>query len=59
LTNKEEYEDPQKINIPETEDHCKVEGLQIENLDITAPLKTKQVNISTEVEPKFTKIGDY
>ena len=23
------------------------------------PLKTKQVNIGTEAEPKFTKIGDY
>jgi len=28
-------------------------------LDITAPLKTKQVNIGTKAESKFAKIGDY
>lgn len=27
----EEYEDPRNINIPETEGHRKVEGLQIED----------------------------
>lgn len=31
----------------------------IENLGITVPLKIKQVNIGTEEEPKFAKIGDY
>lgn len=56
---KEEDEDPQNINIPETEGHYEVEGPQIENPDITAPLKTKQVNIGMEAEPKFAKIGDY
>lgn len=56
---KEEDKDPQKINIPETEGHNKVEGKQIENPDVTVPLKMKQVNIGMEVEPKFVKIGDY
>jgi len=28
-------------------------------MDITASLKTKQVNIGTKLEPKFTKVGDY
>jgi len=59
VTTKEEDEDPQKINIPETEGHCEVKGLQIENPAITVPLKTKQVNIGMEVEPKVTKIIDY
>ena len=54
-----EDEDPLKINIPEIEGHHEVEGPQIENPDITAQLKTKQVNIATEVDPKFVKIGDY
>jgi len=54
-----EDEDPRNINILEAEGHHEVEGPQIENSDITAPLKTKQVNIGTEAEPKFAKIGDY
>ena len=48
-----------KINIPKIEGHREVQELQIENPDITASLKTKQVNISTNAEPKFMKIGDY
>jgi len=28
-------------------------------MDITASLKTKQVNIGTKLEPKFAKVGDY
>lgn len=59
LTTKEEDGDPRNINIPKAKGHHKVEGPQIENLDITTPLKTKQVNIGTEVEPKFANIGDY
>ena len=59
VTAEEEYEDLRKFNIPEIEGYHEVEGPQIENPDITAPLKKKQVNISTEAEPKFMKIGDY
>jgi len=59
VTDEVEDEDPQKINIPEIEGHRKVQGLQIENPNITMSLKMKQVNIGTEAEPKFTKIGDY
>ena len=40
---KDEDEDPQKINIPQMEGHCEVQGPQIENPDITAPVNTKQV----------------
>lgn len=52
-------EDPWKINIPETEGYHKVRGPLIEDPDITAPLKTKQVNIGMEAEPKYTTLGDY
>ena len=59
LTAKEEEEDIRNINIPKTEGHRKVEGMQIENLDISTSLKTQQVNIGIEAEPKFAKIGYY
>lgn len=59
MTVEEEDEDPRNINIPEAKGHRKVEGLQMENHNITAPLKTKQVNIGTKVKLKFAKIGDY
>ena len=59
MTIEEEDKDPKKINIPETEGHYEVEGLQVESLDITTLLKTRQVNIGTEAKPKFAKIGDY
>ena len=39
VTVEEEYEDPRKVNIPETEGHHEVEGPQIKNPDITVPLK--------------------
>ena len=42
--------DPWTIDIPETEGYCKVWGPSIEDPDIIAPLKTKQVNIDIEVE---------
>lgn len=59
VTTEKEYEDPKKINILETEGHCKVEGPQIEDPYITMPMKTRQVNIGTEAEVKFANIGDY
>ena len=59
VTIEEEDEDPQKINIPETEGHHEVQGPQIEKPNITALVRTKQVNIGTKAEPKFTNIGDY
>jgi len=37
----EEDKDPWKINIPKTEGHREVQGPQIENPDIIAPVKTK------------------
>ena len=40
-----EGEDLRNINIPKMEGHHEVEGPQIENLDITAMLTTRQVKI--------------
>lgn len=59
MTTEEEEEDPRNINVPETEGQREVKGPKSENLDILEPLKTRQVNIGSKVEPKFEKIGDY
>lgn len=59
MTAEEEDEYWRNINILEVEGHREVEGPQIENLDIFEPLKTKKVNIGTEAEVKFARIGDY
>ena len=59
MTSEGENEDTRNIDISKAKCHREVEGLQIENLDITVPLKTKQVHIGIEAEPKLTKIGDY
>jgi len=59
VTTEEEDEDPRNIHIREAEGHREVEGPQIENPDITAPLKTRQVNIGTEAALKFVNVGDY
>ena len=50
---------PRNINIRETEGCCEVWGPPIEDPDIIAPLKTKQVNIGIDVEPKYAILGDY
>jgi len=48
VTAEVEDEDPWKINISGIEGHREVQGLQIENPDITALVKIKQVNIGTQ-----------
>ncbi len=42
VTTEDEDEDLWKINIPEI-GHCEVRGPHIENLDITTPVRTKQM----------------
>lgn len=56
VTTEEEDEDLKNINILETKGHCEVEGENIENHDITMPLKRKKLNIGIEVELKFVKM---
>lgn len=55
----EDDEDPWKNKIPESEGCHEVQRPLIEDPDITAPLKQKQVNIGTEAEPKYSTLGDY
>jgi len=55
----EEEDDPRKINIPETEGEREVEGPQTQNPDVIDLLKTRQVNIGSNEEPKFMEIGEY
>ena len=55
----EDDEDLRKVNIPKTEGYRKVQGPFIEDTDITALVKMKQVNISIEAEPKYATLGDY
>eukprot|EP00253_Pinus_taeda_P006591 PITA_06591 len=52
-------DDPRNINIPEKEGSHEVRGPTIKDPDITAPLKTKQVNIGTEEQPKYATLADY
>ena len=59
MTDEGEDEDPRNIIIPEMKGNYEIEGLRIENPDITASLKARQVNIGIEAEPKFSKIRDY
>lgn len=59
VTTEEEDKDSRNIRIWEIEGHREVEGPQIENPDIIVPLITRQVNIGTEAELMFAKIGDY
>lgn len=49
----------QKLAFHETKGYRKVEGPLIEDPDITAPVKMKQVNIGTEAKPKYAMLGDY
>lgn len=55
----EDDEDLWNINISETEGSREVRGPPLEDPNITALLKTKQVNIGTEAEPKYATLGDY
>jgi len=55
----EDDEDSQNINISETKGSREVREPSLEDPDITALLKMKQVNIGTEVEPKYATLGNY
>ena len=41
----DEDDDPHKINIPKSEEHCEVHGPAFESPEVTHPLKTRKVNI--------------
>jgi len=52
----DDEDDPGNINIPEFEGSHEVRYPEIEDPDIMTPLKTKQVNIGTEEEPKYATL---
>lgn len=52
-------EDSRNINIPKLEGQREVAGPEVEIPNITQPINTKQVNISSEAKPKFMCIGYY
>lgn len=55
----EEDEDPSNIDIKELEGHHEVNDPEIEMLDMMKPLKTRKVNIGSEVESKYATIRYY
>ena len=55
----DEDEDPRSINIPKLEGTCDVDGLKLQILAITDPIKIKNINIGTYTEPNLASIGDY
>ena len=59
VTMEEGNEDPQNINIPKSEGLREVAGPNVEIPDISQLVKTKRVNIGSEVEPKIVHICDY
>lgn len=59
VNTEEDDKDPRKVDIPETEGYREVQGPLIEDPNITALVKTKQVNIGTEAEPKYVMLGNY
>jgi len=55
----EDDDDPRNINIMEIKGSREVCGPAIKDPNITMPMKTKQVNIGMEEEPKYATLGDY
>jgi len=55
----DDEDDLQNANNLESEGSCEVRRPEIEDHDMMVPLKTKQVNIRTEAEPKYAMLGDY
>ena len=59
ITIKECDEDPQNVFIPESEGERTIAGPPLQTVDVTKPLKLREVNIGTTEQPKLAKIGDY
>jgi hypothetical protein len=57
---KEEHdkEDPRNVKVPEIEGEWVVEGLELESVVYTQPIRTRKVNIGMTENPKFAQIGD-
>ena len=55
----DEDENPQDINIPEFEGSHTVVGPPLECPEVTAKLRSKEINIELEAELKLASIRDY
>ena len=55
----DEDDEPCNINIPESKGTREIQGPELEIPEITEKVKSKQINIETEADPKFSYIGDY
>ena len=51
--------DPINVNIPESKGERAVVGPSFGMVDVTKPVKLKEVKNGTEDQPKLAKIGDY
>lgn len=52
-------DDPRNVIISESEGERAVAGPALGMVDVTKPLKLKEVNIGTEQQPKLANIWDY
>ena len=59
ITGESDDNDPLKINIPNSEGICIVDGASITTNQFLKPRKIKKVKTGSNENPKFDNIGDY
>ena len=59
ITIEEGDENLRNVSIPESEGERAVARPPLQTMDVTKPLKLREVNIGTTKQPKLANIGDY
>ena len=59
MAREEGEDDSRSVSIPESEGEHAVGGPPLREVDVTKPLKLREVNIGTKEHPKLANIGDY
>ena len=59
LAREEVEDDLRSVSIPKSEGERIVEGPPLKEVDVTKPLKMREVNIGMKEHPKLAKIWDY
>lgn len=59
ITIEYQYEYPRNISILESKGEHAIVRPPLQTVDVTKPLKLREVNIGTVEQPKLAKIGDY
>ena len=59
LVREEGEDDLRSVSILESEGERVVAGPPLQEVEVTKPLKLREVNIGTEENPKLANIGDY